>query len=170
MAGQAFWNPVPPAGGGGGGGAPVLLHVREEHPSGTGSPLTPAGSWLTRTLNAVKTNEIAGASLAANQITLPAGTYELDAYAPVHRVNQHQARLYNVTGAAALVLGTVGFSNSGSSYANNESHIRGRFTLAATSTVRLEHRVAVANASAGGGTPASFGTEVYADVIIRKIE
>ena len=52
-----------------------LLHMRDEKANGTQGGTFTSGSWYTRDLNTVVTNEINGASLSSNQFTLPAGDY-----------------------------------------------------------------------------------------------
>ena len=148
--------------------ATQLLHVRDEKASGTQGGTFTSGAWQTRTLNTVKTNEISGASLATNQVTLPAGTYEVDGSTPCYNGQQHQARLYDVTAAAALLLGSSAHADAANNVMNY-SLIRGRFTLAVQSEVRLEHRCTSTLATTGFGLATSFGTEVYADLMIRKV-
>lgn len=150
-----------------GAAAPNLLHVRDEKAQNTVGGGFTSGAWQTRTLNTVKTNEITGASLSSNEVTLPAGTYEIDALAPAYAVARHQARLYNVTGAAVLLDGTSMYADPGD--VNTVSFVRGRFTLASTSAVRLEHRCGTTNGTNGLGIAANFATEVYADVMIREV-
>jgi hypothetical protein len=53
----------------------ALLHVRDEKSNGTAGGGSTSGSYETRTLNTVMTNEVSGASLTSNQIILPSGTY-----------------------------------------------------------------------------------------------
>ena len=69
-----------------------LLHIRDEKAQNTAGGTFTSGAWRTRDLNTVKTNEITGASLAANQITLPAGTYWVEWSAPAYVVNQNQSK------------------------------------------------------------------------------
>ena len=68
-----------------------------------------AGAWQTRDLNTVLTNTITGASLTANQITLPAGKYYVEASAPcTGRANLeivHVTRLHNITDTDVLLEG-----------------------------------------------------------------
>lgn len=148
---------------------PLLLHVRDEKASGTNGGTFTSGAWQKRTLNTVVTNEL-GTGLTADEITgLVAGTYEVEALAPAHAVNGHQARLYDVTGAVVLVLGSNEYANTAGN-AITKSVVRGRFTLTATSTVRLEHRCATTSGGTYGfGQANSFGTEVYAGLQIRKV-
>lgn len=144
-----------------------LLHVRDEKASGTAGGTFTSGAWQIRDLNTIKTNEITGVTLVTNVITgLPAGIYEVDAAAPAFFVNRHQLRLYNVTATVEILVGVSCFAAS-TDNGYNSSRVRGRFTLAATSNVRLEHRCETTFATQGFGVAGSFGTEVYADVQIR---
>ena len=77
--------------------ATTLGHWREQQTAGTAGGTFTAGAWRTRGLATEVTNTISGASLAANQITLAAGTYDIDAHAVAFRVDGHVAKLYNIT-------------------------------------------------------------------------
>lgn len=150
---------------------PPLLHVRDEKAAGTNGGGFTAGAWQTRTLNTVKTNEISGASLAANQITLPAGTYEVEGGAQAFRVETHQTRLRDITGSATLLVGQAHYADTESTGGSSqESTLRGRFTLAATSVIELQHWCVTTNATHGAGYGAGLNeTAVYADLMIRKV-
>ena len=91
----------------------ALLEVVHEETSGTSGGTATSGSFQTRTLNTVKTNEITGASLSSNQITLPSGTYFCDAVAPCYSINHHKSLLYNVTDATEVLFGTNSISSIG---------------------------------------------------------
>jgi hypothetical protein len=148
----------------------ALLHVRDEKPSGTSGGTFTSGSYQTRTLNTTKTNEISGASLASNQITLPAGTYWCEASAMASLVNTHKAKLYNVTDASDILIGTSGYNSQTAAYAYDRSFVTGRFTLAASKVIELRHRCSVTRATDGFGVAVSFGdVEVYAEAMIWKI-
>lgn len=145
-----------------------ILHVRDEKPSGTSSGTLTLGAWQIRELNTIKTNEIAGATLTTNEVSLPAGIYEVDAKVPAWAVDRHQTRLYNVTGATTLIVGTSEYA-AATDNVQNSSHIRGRFTLGATSSIRIEHQ-STATKIGGLGVDTGFGeVAVYADLIIRKV-
>ena len=146
-----------------------LLHVRDEKSSGTAGGSATAGSFQTRTLNTVMTNEISGASLASNQITLPSGTYYINGWCSAFQCQEHKAKLRNVTDSSDTVLGTSEFSAS--SYEGfTTSKIIGRFTISAQKVFELQHRVGATKTTNGFGIPSSFTvTEVYGDVQIWKI-
>lgn len=146
-----------------------VLHVRDERTSGThgGNSTT---SYQARVLNLIRTNTISGASLAANMITLPAGTYEIDATAPGYGCGRHRARLWDVTAGATLILGTVERTVATGELTISQSRIQGRFTLAAPSQVAIQHAASILFVNQGWGLAAGFiDNEVYTDVFIRKI-
>lgn len=150
-------------------GAQQLIHVRDEKSSGTNGGSSTTGAYIARDLNTVKANSISGASLASNQITLPAGTYEIDASVPGFGTGSHQAILYSITTSTILVVGTSEASSN--TYGTlSRSLVRGRFTLASTQQLELRQRAQAAVATFGLGLAASFGlVEVYSEAIIRKI-
>ena len=145
-----------------------LIHVQDEKAQNTAGGTFTSGAWRTRDLNTVKTNEITGASLASNQITLPAGTYYCEASAPTFRANQMQIRLYDITGSVVLALGTSTYSGS-TTEATPVSLIAERFTLSVESVVELQHQCQNTQATNGLGVPANLATEVYASIRIWKV-
>ena len=159
----------PLTGGGGAFKAADILHIRDEKASGTAGGGFTSGAWQTRTLNTELTNEIGGASLASNRITLPAGTYWIEAEAPALYVGSHKAKLYNFTDSSDILLGSsengVVTSSRGST---SPSRVIGRFTLAAEKALELQHQCTTTS-SIGFGNAASLSeVEVYADVRIWK--
>lgn len=151
-----------------------LLHVREEQNSGTNGGTCTGGSWQTRTINTVVVNQITSASLASNKITLPAGTYYIDATAPASMVNGHKAILYDTTSSADILTGTSEYSDSSGNnfdgYANTRSRIVGQFTLAAAHDLEVRHRSQATRNTSGFGCDTSTGLkEVFTEVLIWKI-
>lgn len=97
-----------------------------------------AGAWRTR--DVVEEQDLGGhCSVAANVITLAAGTYDCFIRCPCFFVNQHQSRLYNTSDSSLVVLGSSGYAASAHSVAN-DSFIRGRFVLAASKNLEIQHR------------------------------
>ena len=147
--------------------------VCDEKSSGTGGGASIAGEQV-RTLNTVRHNTIAGASLSSNRITLPAGTYTVRASAPAFSVNAHQARLYNYTDSAQLLLGTSENTNENTSSdqrVQTRSQVIGRITLAASKQIELRHytQQVYSTGSEGLGAYASSGaSEVYSMIEIVK--
>lgn len=144
-----------------------LLHLRDNATLGAGGGALTASTWNDRVLDTVVTNEITNASLSANQITLPTGTYYAKIKAPGYFVGDHKIRLQNVTNSTTLL------SSSGS-YApatvQNYAEHEGRFTISGTKKIRLQHYCTITNATNGAGKASSLGTsETYAQVYIWKI-
>ncbi len=148
-----------------------LLHVRDEKTSGTHGGTHTSGSYQVRVINTVVTNEISGASLAANRITLPAGDYFTITRVPHYNTagGNHKGKLENFTDSTDLVIGssvTMGTSTDSTTH----SWIIGRFTLAATKDLEVTHQTSTTMATIGLGGASSFGeVEVYAEVLIWKV-
>jgi hypothetical protein len=149
---------------------PAYLWVREEQTSGT-APQTLSAAWTKRTLNVSKSNSIAGASLTSSVISLPAGTYEINATSPSNPSlgADGKCRLENTSDGTTIALGT----NVYGSYASGgngiiQSIIVGTFSLAATKNLELQHYSAL---SSVGGRAVSIASisEVYANVLIKKV-
>ena len=148
----------------------ALLHVRDEKASGTEGGTFTLGAWRTRDLNTSVTNEISGASLSSNQITLPAGTFYIIAKSESHKVNFNKLRLINITDSSTLLIGMNGMEwNSSDSVGHN--FLDGRFTIASTKTLELQHISNVTKATDGFGRANSLDStaEVYTDVQIWKV-
>ena len=145
-----------------------LLHVRDEKANGTEGGSSSVGN-NTRELNTVITNEITGASLSSNVITLPSGTFYIIASAPSFRPNNHKLVLYNTSDAANTIVGTNGFAAGGYN-GHTRSFVTGRFTIAAQKNFEFRHYFTLAKADNGLGILTNSGDiEVYTDVQIWKV-
>lgn len=145
-----------------------VLVVRDEKTSGTGGGASSATTWNARSLNTTAANTIASASLSGGNAVLPAGTYDLTGWAIAGYGGKHKMRLYNVTAGATLL---VGASASSASSTTSLATLNGRFTLAASSTLRLDHYTSAADSTDGLGSAvgASGVSEVYAHLEFRKV-
>jgi len=146
-----------------------LFHIRDEKAQNTAGGTFTLGAWRTRDLNTEKTNEITGASLAANQITLPAGTYDVEWSAPASQVAQHQSKLYDVTNTADLIIGSCEFSSNVGLYAATRSCGHGRITLAGITLIELQHQSIATKAGDGFGRLCNLTTEIYSDIMIWQV-
>jgi hypothetical protein len=143
-----------------------LLHVQDQKTQGTNGGGNTAGSYVDRVLNTVVTNEISSASLTNNKISLPAGTYYIDASSPMHgSVTAHRSALYNHTSATYLIYGTNEYA-----FTTSRSFVVGRFTLAGTSEVGIRYYAAAEQGGTNGlGNAIGAGVEIYTDVKIWKL-
>lgn len=145
-----------------------LMHVQEV---GTAGVASFPGGVMIRNLNTTVTNEIAGASLSSQQVTLPAGTYHIKASAVSYFTDSHvYLRLRNVTAGGTFLLGMPNFTtNAGfpsSGLVSIHSTFEQRVTYLVTTVIQLEH---VSSAGAGSGG-ASIGFNIpYANLMIWKV-
>jgi hypothetical protein len=143
----------------------ALLHVRDEKSSGTNGGTPTPTTFTKRTLNTVMTNEISGASLSSDVITLPSGTYFVYGSMPFHSAGVIKSRLRNTSDSTNTLIGTNNFGNSGTS-----SYISGRFTIAAEKNFEFQYYVGEQNGTISLGYGASSGiTEVFGDIQIWKV-
>ena len=146
-----------------------LLHVRDEKSASSDGGSTTGGSVMTRDLNTVVTNEITGASLSSNQITLPSGTYYIEAYAPGYACNKHRLFLYNVTDSSYTIMGSTGYARTTNAH-QTESKLMGRFTIAAQKVFDLRQYFGSNQSGSGMGVSEDQGrTEYYANALIWKV-
>jgi hypothetical protein len=145
---------------------------RDEKTNGTDGGTFTSGSYQTRTLNTTQTNGISGCSLSSNQITLPAGTYYIQAQAPTAgKLDTHKARFQNITDSTTAILGQNAESSSVSSAEPGvDAFVEGVFTIAAQKTFELQHRCSLTEPTYGFGIACSFGdAEVYSTITIIKM-
>jgi len=152
----------------------ALLHVQDQKASGTDGGTSSSGQNI-RDLNTVLTNEISGASLdSANaRITLPAGTYYIEASAPSFRGARHILRPYNPTDSSYInnIEGTTEYNNDNSG-GQSRSFSIGRFSLGAEKDIELHHYVEVSQTRGLGiaaGSDVTLDHETYTDVRIWKV-
>lgn len=149
---------------GGGAVAQEYLYARDQQANGVNGGASVAG-FQTRTLNTVVNNSITGASLAANLITLPAGTYRVSARAPSVFGSKIKLSLYNNTLAANILIGSsVGFGMG-----TIDSVVNGSFVLAATNDISLRFYSDTTLAGHGlGGAVSNGEIEVYSEIELIK--
>lgn len=131
-----------------------------------------ANTWSTRPLNVVRTNEITGASLSGNQVTLPAGTYYIEATSEIFKGDTNKTRLRNVTDSVTLLVGMSTFAR----FTDNDgwtSKLSGKFTLSGTKVLELQHWTNSANPNGTGWGVATVGGDgelnTFAIVRIEKV-
>lgn len=154
------------------------LLARDEKAVGTGGGSSVLGA-NTRALTTASANTITGASVTANQVTLPAGVYEFRGQATVEDGLQNFLYLYNVTDAIIVTRGPGVYSRpaqftDNTSTTNIASYptVYGTVTITSTKVFELRHYVSVAGASLGRQVGAAGGlstSEIYATLEIWKI-
>ena len=146
-----------------------VMHVQQQQTSGSNpGNSSSAGNWVQVDLNTVLVNEISGASLASNAITLPAGTYFIESQMCGRNVTGFMSRLTDNDLGVTVLRGTNGRSTT-SDVGATQTYIHGYVTIGVETDFILQFRGNATNAN-GMGTPCSFGDdEIYADVWIEKI-
>lgn len=145
------------------------MHLQQQTASGTGGGSSTSATWNTAPFNTTVRNTIPSASVGTNTFTLPAGTYDIEAFSAYYGDNGNQVRLYNTTDSAVALLGLTAYGRS--STANGGINcLRGRITIAGTKTFRLEHYTVTGQASSGLGIAITPGTtEVFRDIRVTKV-
>ena len=144
-----------------------LVHIRDQQTAASNPQSLTAATWNIRTLNTVVNNAVTGASLASNQVTLPAGNFFIEASVPGFACALHKAKLYNLTSAADQIIGTAAFASSTTPYGFSQSLIRGKVVITVPSTFEIRHYVTTTSASVA--LAVGTGVEVYSEVWFWKI-
>ncbi len=147
-----------------------ILVVADQKVANTAGGTFTSGDWRTRDLNTVRHNTISGASLASNQITLPAGTYYIYAEAQASKVKHHQIKLYDVTNSVDLVIGRNTYIAEDGDVSDGDSSLIATFLLSGESALEIRHICSHSRSNDGFGRASNFGVvEVYTQVYIAQI-
>ena len=141
----------------------------ETQANGTNGGTATSGSMQKRTLNTTVVNTISGCSIASSVITLPAGTYFVQASQPLYRTAQSVTRFRNTTDSTTPIDGMTMYMASA-----NEMYgaclTVGYFTIAGSKNFELQYQVASTITNNGLGVTASLGfSEVYGQISITKV-
>lgn len=154
---------------------PAYIHLQDRQAQNTSGGGATSGAWTARVLNTELVDTGNHCTLAANQFTLAAGTYNIVARCPAYACGNFQARLYNATDAAVQTDGTneiystAGFSDTNTAYQQSTwVELRGRFTLATAKALQIEMRVQTTKATNGLGLPANLAAEIFTEVWLTK--
>lgn len=147
-----------------------MMHVRDEKAVGTAGGASLAGVNI-RALNTVVRNTIPGASLAANQVTLPAGKYRISGQAAVgNKAGANKLYLYDVTNAVLAIAGSSSDCST-ATVMQVPALLNGPLIIVASTVYELRHQIAAAVAATGLGVAtnvAAAGVEVFAELWIEK--
>ncbi len=152
-----------------GGSLNDYICITDQKTANTNAGTFTSGAWRTRDLNTEQSDTGGHASVASNQITLAAGTYIASIVCPAVRVVGHQAKLYNVTDAANILIGTSGYSLSADD-GNTHSFIRGKFSIAGSKVLEVQHKSTATMNTYGFGLAGGSGeVEIYTVVELWKV-
>lgn len=147
----------------------TVSRFNDEKTAGTDGGTFTSGAWQTRTINNTLQNNISGSSISSNQITLPAGTYYLEATAPAYEVTGHQARIRDLTNSVSYN-GTSEYMTAGSG-SQTRSIVRRHVTFATSVTLEVQHRCGTTSSTNGFGRAANIGDpEHYTEFLAVKLD
>jgi hypothetical protein len=154
--------------------------VQDQKSSGTAGGTAVTSAWTTAVLNTSLSNSITGSSLASNKITLPAGTYEVEAFKTFYMTRDSRIRFKTADDDSIIIYGPQAYLGEFSSNSDQRTEsggilsLKSRFTIATTTDFILQYLVvgtpSDGSATHGLGAPMSSGTaEVYATVAILDL-
>ena len=147
-----------------------VVHLRNELASGAGSVAGTAGAWTNCPVNTKAIDTGAICTLASNQFTLPAGTYQIDAEQTFVTAGRAATRLRNVTDAANTIVGQTISTVLGTEIGCN-CPLYGQFTITASKTFALQYYVETGSSGQelGRNFVATGLPTGYCDIFIRKV-
>ncbi|TXH56826.1 MAG: hypothetical protein E6Q97_05700 [Desulfurellales bacterium] len=144
------------------------IRVEDQKAKGTNGGASSATTWHTRTLNTEVQDTGGYASVAANQVTLAAGTYDIRASAPAVACSQHHLVLWNDSDGTLALNGDSAWSASTDSV-QSRATVQGRITITSSKAFSLRHYITAALGTNGLGVASNLNdpgaaalTEVYA--------
>lgn len=156
---------------GGGGTSMSYVLIRDEKTQNTNGGTFTSGAWRTRDLNTEVSDTDGVATLSSNQVTLSAGTYVCRIICPAAHCAKNQARLQNVTDATTVLIGSSNYTGpANTDITLNASVIVGRFTIAASKALEVQHQCQTTRSSDGFGVAANFTTEVFTVAQFWKVD
>jgi hypothetical protein len=152
-------------------------YFEDQRSTGTSGGSASSSNWTTRTINTTVFNNITGVSLSSNVVTLPAGTYMIEAFCPAFRTRQHKARLHNDTDNTLIAYGSSEHApdNTGGNPPSGGTSSRvfvPELVLATSKGIRLDHRVDTNPGGDALGRPLNISgiTEVYTQLTVWKLD
>lgn len=148
------------------------IQIQDEKASGTAGGTFTSGAWRTRILNTINHDDTSHATVSNNQITLPAGVYEVDVSVPAAFVNHHKARLQNVSNNETALLGTSERSDIYQGVTTiTKSIIRGKIVVISSDVFEVQHYCETTYTNNGFGLAAGISgvNEIYTIATFKKV-
>jgi hypothetical protein len=149
--------------------------IEDQKSNGTDGGTATTGSFTNHVLNTFvnsgATNVISGLSLASNQVTIPAGTYLVRAWAVTMGTNTFQIRFKSTTTATVIDGLCVAAPNATPDRTTATAHLAGVLTLSAQEIFTLDYYASGTFSTQDLGVPtvANNGVERYASVTIEDM-
>ena len=107
-------------------------------------------AWRTRDLNTELDDPSNIVTIASNQFTLQAGTYLIEWFAPVYRVDRHSSRLQNITDGTTDATAVTAYAPNTGLGANNSTGA-GIVTLSGAKAFEIQHYASLTKTVNGFG-------------------
>ncbi|MCK5018681.1 MAG: hypothetical protein KAS32_16590 [Candidatus Peribacteraceae bacterium] len=152
-----------------------MMHIQDQKTTGThgGDSITGDND---RDFNTILINEISGASLSGNKVTLAAGTYLVECVNSFACLSgqggSKEARSYieNDVGNK-LLIGSLGGMYASTQYHSNTTEVSGVITLTTSTTIKSTQYQSLGSTTAGNGQAANQAPyEVYGDLKIWQLD
>jgi hypothetical protein len=128
--------------------------VQDRRASNEGGGTFTSGAFRTRTVNYVVINNIVGVSLAASKITIPSGSYFIEALMAAFKTGGNYGRLYSVTDSVEI-LPSIQNYNHPTENTQQYCSLSGVFTISKTHVLELQHFCTSTYSTYGFGTYAN---------------
>jgi hypothetical protein len=144
--------------------------LRDERPNGTEGGDANANVWSTRVINTETLDTGNNCTLAGNQFTLDAGTYDINAGASFYNTASTMIRLRNITDDVTTLLGVNAYAGNGVTVALN-----GRFTITSNKTFEIQYITEMSRSVYGVGVSTGIRAgnytenEVYLNAELHKL-
>lgn len=125
------------------------VRVEDQKAKGTVGGTAAVAAWQTRVLNTEVQDTGGYASVASNQVTLAAGTWDIKVKVPGLQCGFHRAVVRNDTAGAVVLIGASGFVGGGDA---TEAHtfVQGRVTIASPAAFSVRHYTQLATGGTSG--------------------
>lgn len=142
--------------------------AEEQYTSGTNPASPTAGTYNTRVLNTLVRNTV-GATLSLNQLTLPRGTWRLEARAPAAgNGGTSRTKIYNATDTANVALG-MSLALSGTNSFTVVSEAIGVVTISSSKAFEVRQWISAASSVSLGQAASSGDNEVFTQLCATRI-
>jgi len=141
--------------------------IEDQKPQGTEGGTFTSGARRTRDLNTITSDENSIVTLNANQFTLQAGTYVIEASAPAFKVNKHTAFIRNVTDSVDVAISQAQ-RDDGTSSSTGQTFAVGGIVITSPKVFEIQHECQTTFASSGFGQSTNFSVGVFTQVKITK--
>lgn len=139
-------------------------YIIDTKTAGTYAGIATINTWTIRELNSVAVNSGTDVVLAANQITILPGNYNIDINVPFFRTNNTKIRLYNITDNVTIASSTNIQAINGAT-----AHISTNVNIGSTKVLEIQYYATNSVDNSDLGVPMGIENEIYSSIRISKL-